>query len=70
MSNMSYCRFENTSRDLRDCVDALEELADGAEFIRPLSTSERQSADWMVKLCRRYLEAHDRLVAAEGEDEG
>jgi len=24
MSNMSYCRFENTSRDLEDCVDALE----------------------------------------------
>ena len=24
MSNMSYCRFENTSRDLMDCVDALE----------------------------------------------
>lgn len=24
MSNMSYCRFENTSNDLCDCVDALE----------------------------------------------
>ncbi len=23
MSNMSYCRFENTARDLEDCVDAL-----------------------------------------------
>ena len=23
MSNMSYCRFENTARDLRDCVDAI-----------------------------------------------
>ena len=21
MSNMSYCRFENTANDLRDCVD-------------------------------------------------
>ena len=70
MSNMSYCRFENTSRDLRDCVDALEELADGAEFIRPLSTSERQAADWMVKLCRLYLEAHSMVAAADGEGEG
>ena len=24
MSNMSYCRFQNTSMDLGDCVDALE----------------------------------------------
>ena len=23
MGNMSYCRFENTARDLEDCVDAL-----------------------------------------------
>lgn len=25
MANMSYCRFENTLRDLRDCFAALEE---------------------------------------------
>ena len=24
MSNMSYCRFQNTSHDLGDCIDALE----------------------------------------------
>ena len=24
MANMSYCRFENTARDLRDCVEALK----------------------------------------------
>ena len=23
MGNMSYCRFENTARDLADCVDAI-----------------------------------------------
>ncbi len=23
MSNMSYCRFQNTLRDLKDCLDAL-----------------------------------------------
>lgn len=26
MSNMSYCRFENTARDLEDCSNALEEM--------------------------------------------
>ena len=24
MSNMSYCRFENTSRDVDDCIRAIE----------------------------------------------
>ena len=23
MANMSYCRFENTARDLRDCLNAI-----------------------------------------------
>lgn len=27
MSNMSYCRFENTSRDLSDCVSALRDMS-------------------------------------------
>jgi len=67
MANMSYCRFENTSRDLHACVAALDELADGGEFIQPLSASERQSADWMVKLCQRYLELHSELVQIESE---
>ncbi len=25
MGNMSYCRFENTYGDLRDCYDALQD---------------------------------------------
>ena len=24
MSNMAYCRFYNTRRDLRDCIEAIE----------------------------------------------
>jgi|TARA_R110000787_G_scaffold265128_1_gene371069 hypothetical protein len=36
MGNMSYCRFENTVRDLRDCLEAIENgemtnLGDGRE---------------------------------------
>lgn len=32
MSNMSYCRFENTLRDLQDCADALHaELENNTE---------------------------------------
>lgn len=25
MGNMSYCRFENTARDLQDCIRAIED---------------------------------------------
>jgi len=48
MSNMSYCRFENTSRDFSDCVDALEQIEFGNE--EPLSRREHAAAiDLLVK---------------------
>mgnify|MGYP000513019022 CR=1 FL=1 len=25
MSNMSYCRFENTAADMRDCLEAMQD---------------------------------------------
>lgn len=31
MSNMSYCRWENTLHDLRDCADYLNDPLDGSE---------------------------------------
>ena len=66
MANMSYCRFQNTSGDLRDCVDAMEEAYDLAEL--DLSREELQSLKWMRDLCERFLEESDRLLAAESED--
>lgn len=29
MSNMSYCRFQNTSSDLQDCINAVGEMIEG-----------------------------------------
>lgn len=55
MANMSYCRFQNTASDLRDCVEALEELVNDPEA-EPLSRDEADAADWMETLCRRYLD--------------
>jgi hypothetical protein len=36
MSNMSYCRFENTYKDLRDCVEHIEDenLSESEKFYR------------------------------------
>ena len=49
MGNMSYCRFQNTDRDLHDCIVALE----GGE---ELSREEFQALQGMVTRCERLLE--------------
>ncbi len=64
--NMSYCMFENTSNDLRQCVGAMEESYDMAEL--DLSQSELRSFKYMRELCEKFLEEADRLEAAESED--
>lgn len=66
MSNMSYCRFENTSSDLSDCVYAMEEASDLPEL--RLSPTELQSMKWMRELCEKFLEESERLLDNESED--
>ena len=49
MSNMSYCRFQNTASDLDDCQHALEELIwDGTG---KLSQEEVYAAEMLVQSC-------------------
>jgi hypothetical protein len=43
MSNMSYCRFENTRGDFRDCAESLCELLEG-DATEALSDTELQAA--------------------------
>lgn len=64
--NMSYCRFQNTSNDLRDCVNAMQEAYDLPEL--DLSKDELQSMNWMRSLCEQFIEEHDRLTSAESVD--
>lgn len=44
MPNLSYCRFENTLADLRDCYENID--ADN------LSASEADARDELIALCR------------------
>ncbi len=46
MGNMSYCRFENTSSDLSDCMD---------EFTEPVSTAEHQARIRLVRHCAELV---------------
>ena len=48
MGNMSYCRFENTSSDLRDCMEALEEL--DVEQVAEMSEYERDGLIELIQL--------------------
>ena len=55
MSNMSYCRFQNTLRDLRDCSEALEEI-DGN--LAELSKDEARAANDLIELCRLIADSN------------
>ena len=63
MANMSYCRFENTSDDLLDCVNAMQEACELEEL--DLSEYESSAMKRMRKLCERFLEEYDRLHGEE-----
>ena len=42
MANMSYCRFENTVRDMKDCLDALEEAGGIIEYMEEWDPSDHE----------------------------
>lgn len=45
MSNMSYCRFQNTVTDLQDCYDNL------FEELEKLSPQEKVAREQLIALC-------------------
>jgi len=71
MSNMSYCRFQNTLGDLQDCWDALQEAVEEGSTEK-LSDEERIARDRMVELCADIangapdlIKEHDENIAAD-----
>lgn len=60
MGNMSYCRFQNTSRDFADCSDVIDDLADRADDPSAnnepsLSREELESAVHLANQARDFL---------------
>lgn len=43
MSNMGYCRFQNTVKDLQDCYEHMDDS--------DLSPEEQEARKWMIKMC-------------------
>jgi len=60
MSNMSYCRFENTARDLEDCLDVIQngEINDlGSQY-------EVDALEQLLDLCRDVVAYKDEIQDA------
>ena len=60
MSNMIYCRFENTARDLQDCLDAIEngEINDlGSQY-------EVDALEQLLDLCKEVVAYKDEIEDA------
>jgi hypothetical protein len=51
MGNMSYCRFQNTELDLRDCYYSMVE-DDGDE----LSDDEQKAKKRLMELCEKIID--------------
>jgi DnaJ-domain-containing protein 1 len=74
MANMSYCRFENTTGDMNDCLNDLIEAVDSglsmAQFMDRLSSVyERRSVQRMIDLLGQMSEAFEQLNDSEGLSE-
>lgn len=63
MSNMGYCRFQNTLKALQDCLDHMEDILGPGE--------EMQAQQALIALCREVHLAYRhwlvRLEAATGD---
>lgn len=72
MANMSYCRFENTLNDLRDCEEALGNIYDE---VGEMSSYEKNALPELIELCKSISdnwdveEVQDIINEAQEEDE-
>lgn len=59
MANMSYCRFENTYRDLQDCYHNVNNR---------LSKDEARYREKLLRLCEDILSEYDPELEEEDEE--
>ncbi len=67
---MSYCRFENTARDLQDCLDAVEIMLDHKgknEYGEALHSTERSAFEEMIELCDNFSNYANTVLENHGE---
>ena len=61
--NMTYCMFQNTATDLRQCLESMDAAETLSEL--DLSRDEKRSYDLMREFCQNFLDIAHRLDHAE-----
>lgn len=56
MGNMSYCRFENTYGDLKDCLEALSDAGGVNELEKDAGQYEKKYVRKLVDLCKEIVD--------------
>lgn len=64
MANMSYCRFENTTKDMQDCINAIEE-----QETNNLSDYETRALSNFLDLAREITNLEYEIEEILGEYE-
>jgi hypothetical protein len=59
---MAHCRFENTYKDLSDCMDVLSDCGNLKEFIESLNQYEKPFVKRLIKLCAEISEFQEELT--------
>jgi hypothetical protein len=59
--NMSYCQFENTLRDLRQCLGTLERANDWEDLTDGMHPCEIEALEDMPKVLAQILNCYDNL---------
>lgn len=59
MGNMSYCRFENTYRDLNDCIGKIEEVIETEN--NDISSGEQAWAKHLYRACQEFVDKYEEM---------
>ena len=64
MSNMSHCRFQNTTQDLQDCIDTVDTLIEFGidEDGETLSKSEKDAMIDMIEQASYFAQQASELA--------
>ena len=58
MSNMSYCRFQNTLEDLEDCRDAMQGVDQYYQKLDDLSKAEQSAMRSLARVCKEISDMY------------
>lgn len=59
MTNMNYCRFQNTLQDLRDCHEVMFDENE----IEDLSSEEARARQQLIKVCCDIAQVENDMIA-------